>query len=87
MSIITSATLGIILKGSHHRAHKKNINLQILSGLAVPIASPDRQLAVATKLDHLEQSVHQLMSQQLSVRDECGLLMPSIVNRAFAGQV
>lgn len=66
---------------------KKNINLQILSSLPIPVATPERQEAVVVHLDTLEEKMRRLEEQQTAVRAESDLLLPSILNRAFSGQL
>ena len=66
---------------------QKNINLQILSGLPVPAATPKCQVKVVACLDALEDKAHRLKFQQMAVCAETQLLMPSVLDKAFSGQL
>jgi type I restriction enzyme S subunit len=66
---------------------QKNINLQILSGLPVPVATPKGQAEAVAYLDALEEMVRRLRKLQTAGCAETHLLMPSVLNAAFSGQL
>jgi type I restriction enzyme, S subunit len=66
---------------------QKNINLQILSSLPVPAATPERQREAVGYLDRLEETTQNLTAHQSGTRAESDLLLPSIINHAFSGQL
>ena len=66
---------------------QKNINLQILSPLPVPALSLAQQGRVVGFLDDLQAKVDSVKKLQEESEAELNALMPSILSRAFAGEL
>ena len=66
---------------------QKNINLKILSTLPVPHASPEEQRRIVAKLDALQAKVDELKRLQAETQAELDALLPSILDRAFKGEL
>ncbi|MBN1547293.1 MAG: restriction endonuclease subunit S, partial [Syntrophaceae bacterium] len=66
---------------------QKNINLQILSPLPIPAVSREEQRRIVAYLDDLQAKVDSLKKLQQEAEAELNALMPSILSRAFAGEL
>ena len=66
---------------------QKNINLRILSPLPVPMVSLEEQTATAETLDAFQAQADALADGQSRTDTELSALTPSILDRAFKGQL
>ncbi len=66
---------------------QKNINLQILSPLPVPKLSPDEQRRIVAELDALQAEVDALKRLQAETAAKLDALLPSILDKAFNGEL
>lgn len=66
---------------------QKNINLQILCPLPIPDLSEDEQLRIVSYLDGLQAKVDALKKLQAQTSAELDALLPSILDRAFKGDL
>jgi type I restriction enzyme, S subunit len=66
---------------------QKNINLQILSTLPIPKLGVVEQHRIVAELDALQAQVDALKKLQTESAAELAALLPSILDRAFRGQV
>jgi type I restriction enzyme S subunit len=66
---------------------QKNINLQILSELPLPLPPLDEQRRIVEHLDALEAKLDAVRAEQQASAAELDALLPSVLNRAFAGQL
>jgi len=66
---------------------QKNINLQILSPLPVPKLSPDEQRRIVAELDASQAEVDALKRLQAETAAKLDALLPSILDKAFNGEL
>ncbi|MBZ0300988.1 MAG: restriction endonuclease subunit S [Anaerolineae bacterium] len=66
---------------------QKNINLRILSPLPFPDLPYKQQEQVVTYLDHLQFRIDSLMALQAETSAELDALLPSILDKAFKGEL
>jgi len=66
---------------------QKNINLKILSGLAFPVVPLTEQRRIVAYLDDLQIKIDALKNLQSETAAELDALMPSILSRAFRGEL
>lgn len=66
---------------------QKNINLRILNGLPFPAISVSRQHNIVTYLDGLQAKVDLLKAFQQKTAAELDALLPSILDKAFKGEL
>jgi type I restriction enzyme S subunit len=66
---------------------QKNINLQILSSLPIPALPLYEQRRIVEELDALQSEVRELQRLQAGTAAELDALLPSILDRAFKGEL
>jgi type I restriction enzyme S subunit len=66
---------------------QKNINLQILSELPLPLPPLDEQRRIVEHLDALEAKLDAVRAEQQASAAKLDALLPSVLDRAFAGQL
>ncbi|BAU15891.1 restriction modification system DNA specificity domain protein (plasmid) [Leptolyngbya sp. NIES-3755] len=66
---------------------QKNINLKILEPLPIPNLSFSEQGQIVTYLDTLQEKVDELEQLQFETEDELNALLPSILSKAFKGEL
>jgi type I restriction enzyme, S subunit len=66
---------------------QKNINLRILSPLPIPIPPPPEQRRIVAYLDDLQAKVDALKKLQAETTAELDALLPSVLDRAFRGEL
>jgi type I restriction enzyme, S subunit len=66
---------------------QKNINLEILSSLPIPILDIIEQRRIVTYLDDLQARVDGLKQLQTETSAELDALLPSILDKAFKGEL
>lgn len=66
---------------------QKNINLEILSGLPIPLLPLSEQQRITAYLDDLEFKVNTLKRIQSETSAELDALLPSILDKAFKGEL
>lgn len=66
---------------------QKNINLELLSSLHMPLLNLTQQKEVITYLDNLQAKVDNFRHYQAVVSAELDALLPSILDRAFRGEL
>jgi len=66
---------------------QKNINLKILSPLPIPNLSHQEQRRIVARLDELQAQVDGLKKHQVHTAEELDALLPSVLDRAFRGQL
>lgn len=66
---------------------QKNINLRILNGLPFPAISVSRQHQIVTYLDDLQAKTNRLKALQQKTAAELDALLPSILDKAFKGEL
>jgi type I restriction enzyme S subunit len=66
---------------------QKNINLEILSSLPVPILEISEQQRIAAYLDSLQAKIDLLKRLQSETSAELDALLPSILDKAFKGEL
>ena len=66
---------------------QKNINLRILSPLPVPLPSADEQRRIVAYLDDLQAKVDAVKRLQAETQAELAALLPSVLDRAFRGEL
>ena len=66
---------------------QKNINLEILSSLPVPCLSLPEQQRIVAYLDELQAKVDALKRIQAGTSAELDALLPSVLDKAFKGEL
>lgn len=66
---------------------QKNINLKILSLLPIPTLPVSEQRGIVTYLDSLEARVDVLKRQQAETATELDAMLPSVLDKAFKGEL
>jgi len=69
------------------RSAQKNINLEILSSLPIPALQIAQQRSIASYLDDLQTKVDTLKQLQSETSAELDALLPSILDKAFKGEL
>jgi type I restriction enzyme S subunit len=69
------------------KSAQKNVNLKILSGLPFPDVPVGEQRHIVVYLDNLQAKVDSLSKLQSETATELDALMPSILSRAFRGEL
>jgi type I restriction enzyme S subunit len=76
----------------HIRSHKKgtgqaNVNAKTLSELRVPIAPETEQSKIVAHLETLQEQMNELTSLREASQDQLDALLPSVLDRAFKGEL
>ncbi len=66
---------------------QKNINLEILSPLPIPALPLEEQRRIVTYLDNLQAKVDALKQIQSDTAAELDALLPSVLDKAFKGEL
>jgi type I restriction enzyme S subunit len=66
---------------------QKNINLELLSPLHIPLLDMSQQKEIIVYLDDLQAKVDTLKQQQSQTSAELNALLPSILDKAFKGEL
>ena len=66
---------------------QKNINLEILYSLPIPVLPIVQQRGIASHLDELQTKIDRLKQLQSETSDELDALLPSILDKAFKGEL
>ena len=66
---------------------QKNINLKILSPLPIPVPNIDKQHSTVNHLDELQAHVDAVKRIQAETQAELDALLPSVLDRAFRGEL
>jgi type I restriction enzyme, S subunit len=66
---------------------QKNINLEILRPLPFPDISFSDQQNIVTKLTFAEKRMEAMLERQQAVSDELNALLPSVMDKAFRGEL
>ena len=66
---------------------QKNINLKILSSLPIPSLSHGEQRRIVAYLDGLQAKIDSLKQLQAKTQAEIDALLPSILDKAFKGEL
>ena len=66
---------------------QKNINLRILSELPIPRLHLQEQRRIVSYLDDLQATADSLKDLQQAAKKELDALMPSILSKAFSGEL
>jgi type I restriction enzyme, S subunit len=69
------------------RSAQKNINLEILSSLPIPVLQIAQQQSIASYLDDLQAKVDALKQLQSETSTELDALLPSVLDKAFKGEL
>ncbi len=64
-----------------------NINLRILDTLNIPIPTLDEQRRIVSYLDGFQAQVYEMRRLQAETQKELDALLPSILDRAFKGEL
>lgn len=66
---------------------QKNINIRILDQIKIPVPSLDEQRRIVTHLDAVQAKVDELRRLQAETKQELAALLPSILDKAFKGEL
>jgi type I restriction enzyme S subunit len=76
-----------ILHGGKVETARPNISLTDLRNLRVPVPSLDQQRGIVAYLDDLQAQVDELAALQEATQAELDALLPSVLDRAFRGEL
>jgi type I restriction enzyme S subunit len=76
-----------ILHGGKVETARPNISLTDLRNLHVPVPSLDQQHSIVAHLDDLQAQVNELTTLQEATQAELDALLPSVLDRAFRGEL